>query len=104
MLLLMKASADYPNQAPDLKKNPYIIERWHELLKDVDPALALSNLDNHSLTSEFFPVPANIAKKPTKSFYDNDKQLAQQHILMIEESAKRAVPMPEHIRKELLGE
>src|SRR5690606_187604 len=98
--LLAVCSTAYPT----MTINDQVIELWKQMLIDVDAELASLNLKQHIMTSKFPPTIADIARQPARSFYDNDKQLAQKHITMIEDSARTAVPMPEHIRKELLGD
>lgn len=73
------------------------------MLADVPFDLAMNNLKDHIMTSHFPPTIADIAKQPTKGFYDDHKQLTQKHFTMLEDAKRNAIPMPEHIRKELIG-
>lgn len=105
-MIIAKASVAYPNQIPDLEENPSYFELWCEMLSDVDAQLGLSNLNQHILTSNFPPLLADIAKQPEQDNnpYADHKQLTQKHFVMLEEAKTNAVPMPDHIRKALIGD
>ena len=101
-LILGKASLRCPNLAPNFKEQPLIFEEYYEELMGVDFELALHNMKEHSRASDFFPSIAVLCKSPSKSFYDDHKQLTQQHMLQLEEAKKSAVPMPIELFKEWL--
>ncbi|MCM3632893.1 replicative helicase loader/inhibitor [Paenibacillus camelliae] len=102
-LILAKASAAYPNQAPNFVENPSIFELWCEMLSDVDAQLGISNLNQHIMTSSFFPTISDIAKQPERNFYDHHKHLAHQETVLLEQSLKKAIPMPEYIKRRWLS-
>lgn len=97
--LLAVCSTAYPT----MTLTDEFVALWKKMLVDVDAELASNNLKQHIMTNRFPPTIAEIAKRPEKSFYDNYRLETQEHVLMLEESHKKAVPMPEHIRKDLIG-
>lgn len=66
---MAKASAAYPDSAPNLKRNPEIFELWVERLADFDAREALANLNDHIDESEWFPKIASI-KRQRESYVD----------------------------------
>ena len=77
---------------------------WEEKLQHHPFELVYQNINKHIDTSEFVPKIANAIKPPQSGFYDNHIQLANQNALQLEEARKNAVPMPEYIRRELIGD
>lgn len=102
-MILGKASLRCPNLAPNFKEQPMIFEEYYEELERVDFELALNNMKEHSRTSDYFPSIAALCRSAQPSFYEDHKQLTEQHMLQLEEAKKNAVPMPLEMLKRWSG-
>ncbi|WP_132303290.1 hypothetical protein [Paenibacillus sp. BK033] len=94
---MAKATAAYPNKAPDFRRNPQILELWVERLASVDAAAGLANLNRHIDTSNFFPDIADIVR------HDPQIKLLQQEtedrFLLKAQWEQAATSMPLHLKR-----
>lgn len=98
-LLLAKASAAFPNSAPNFKENPGIFALWCEMLQDIDPQRALRNLNIHIQNNSFFPAISDIIRNDLQSLPDHEQQrLETSRLLALKDSwHEQATPPPKHI-------
>lgn len=76
------------------------------MLVDTSFELATNNVKQHIMTSSFPPTIADVArevKEVDENPYSDHKIQTQQHMLLLEEVQRKAVPMPESIRRLLQG-
>lgn len=98
-LLMAKATAAFPNSAPNLRKEPAIFQLWCEMLRDIDAQRALNNLNIHIMNSEFFPAIADIVRNDLQGLPDHEQQRQRTNeFLMLKESwHSEATPPPKHV-------
>jgi hypothetical protein len=103
-ILLAKASAAYPNQAPELSKNNQIFEVWVERLAQIDPQRALNNLDVHIDSNRFFPTIADVVRHDPSQFVDHFQQKleTQQYLEQRKEWEQKAITCPPHLMRQQL--
>jgi hypothetical protein len=96
---MAKATAAFPNSAPDLKRNPQIFEVWCEALQGMDGGQALAHLNLHIPTGNFFPTIAEIVRVDLQVGTDVDllKIEYAHHEALQEEWYSRAVDPPAHV-------
>lgn len=87
---------------PSFSADDYKAEAWQRVLGDVPLDVAAGNLEAHVRESSFPPTPADIrrgysAEKSTVPGVDE----TQQYLAEMDNLRARAVPMPDHLRKEL---
>ena len=70
-LILLKASAAYPNQ---LELTQDTLDVWLERLENFPAEKALKNLNTHIDSSRFFPTIADIIKHDPEQFVDHEQQ------------------------------
>lgn len=94
--LLYKASAAYPDQ---IELSAETIQVWFERLASFDFRTALSNLDHHIDSNDFFPTIAAIkgANREQSTNYDQLRLETAERFAELERWKREAVPLPEHL-------
>ena len=99
-LLLAKASVAYQNKAPDFKQKPQLFELWVERLANVDPQMALNNLNRHIDSSNFFPDIADIVRHDPAIVQINLlQQETEDRFRLLGQWEQAATSMPLHLKR-----
>ncbi|WP_336774236.1 hypothetical protein [Paenibacillus sp. MMO-58] len=96
---MAKASAAYPNKAPDFRRNPQILELWVERLASVDAAIGLANLNRHIDSSNFFPDIADIVRLTSNEVTNLIREETQERFRLLAEWEHKATPMPLQLKR-----
>lgn len=77
---------------------------WYKLLENTPFDIGLENLNNHMLTSEYPPKPANLVQSQTElSWHQYQQQEAEQSRLALQayHENEDVKPMPDYVREKL---